>query len=233
MKNNISFNNPNPNFLYKMSFIGIAFLMLSLTACSHPMRITNQDEYFATPIAQSKDFKIIGVTSANSSDPENSKYVNAIVDGLKRGGNFEKVIYPYNASMHDSVCNYAIDITVKPEYTGRGSNFFVNWPGFLIFAPAIWGYGYNADIETVANISKNGSGQSQQINVVTNYKFRQAEIDRTWTEIGWLEFGLIPLIGGAAFMEYDPDVTGEFIAKVSPTYGEYVARKITETINNH
>ena len=102
-----------------------------------------------------------------------------------------------------------------PHYDGEGLNFLVNWPGFLIFAPAIWGYGYNAEIETKVNITRLTDGSSQQIAISTKYKFRQAEIDRTWTEVGWFEVGLIPLIGGVVFIQYDTDVTDEFITKVA------------------
>jgi len=123
-----------------------------------------------------------------------------------------------------------IDINVVPHYSGEGLNFLVNWPGFLIFAPAIWGYGYNAEINTQVNITRLSDSSSKQISIPTKFTFRQAEIDRTWTEVGWLEFGVIPLIGGIVFIQYDPDVTDEFITKVSPYYGPYVARKILEAL---
>ncbi len=69
------------------------------------------------------------------------------------------------------------------------------------------------------------------------YHFRHAAINRTWTDASWFEVGIIALIGGAAFTSYDTGVTNEFIQKVSPSYGPYVAKKIVETacdcLNNH
>lgn len=198
--------------------------------CSHPMRVTNLDQYYAPPSAPPKKETIkLGITSGTASDIQGSRYVNAAIDALKRNSAIEKVVYPYNKAVHEGMVDTVVDISIIPRYSGRGSNFFVNWPGFLIFAPAIWGYGYNADIDTKANVTRLKDNLSQQVDIPTNWDFRQAEIDRTWTEIGWFEVSLIPFIGGIVFTQYDPDVTDEFITKISPTYGEFVARKIADT----
>lgn len=212
-------------FLFLILFVGLVF-----TGCSHSLRITNADNYFAPPSPPVKEPFKIGVTSANAADPQNSRYINSIVEALQRTGSFERVIYPYSQAIHQDQVNIVTDITVVPHYSGEGLNFLVNWPGFLIFAPAIWGYGYNAEIETKVSITRLQDGSTQQIEVPAKYKFRQAEIGRTWTEIGWLEWGVIPLIGGIVFIQYDPDVTDEFITKVSPNYGAYVAKKILEAL---
>lgn len=207
----------------------ILFLMITsvvLAGCSHSLQIKNLDEYFSPPLSPPKASLRIGVTSSCDADRQNSRYITAIVSSLQRTGALQGLIYPYDHSLYQGEVDVIIDITVIPRYSGRISNFFVNWPGFLIFAPAIWGYGYNADIETIVNISRLKEDHSKEIPITTKYYFRQAEIDRTWTEIGWFEVGLIPLIGGFVFTGYDSDVTDEFITKVSPDYGPYVARKI-------
>jgi len=137
------------------------------------------------------------------------------------------VIYPYSQAVEDQV-NGLIDITVNPRYSGRVSNFFVNWPGFLIWAPALFGYDYNADIETNILITRLSDMHNDRINIPASFKFRQAALDRTWTEIGWLEVSLIPFIGGFVMTQYDPDVTDTFIKEVSPIFGEYVSRTVIE-----
>lgn len=204
----------------------LPFALFALTGCTHSLRITNLGDYFAPPVSSPEESLRIGITSGSDSHIQNSRYVSSIVDALQRNGSIEKVIYPYNAAVQNARVDVLLDISVNPKYSGRGSNFFVNWPGFLIWAPAIWGYGYNAEIETRVNINRQNKNQSQQIIVMNRYKFRQAEFDRTWTEIGWLEVSIIPFIGGIAFIQYDPDVTDEFITKVYSYYGPYVASKI-------
>lgn len=213
----------NPMF----SFIAAISLFLAV-GCSHPLRITNADQYFTPPSAPPiKETIKIGVTSSNVADMQIGRYVNAIVEALQRNSMVEKVVYPYSQAIHQ--VDVVVDVALIPHYTGSSNNFFVNWPGFFIFAPAIWGYGYNANIDTKANITLLKDNRSQQIDIPTQWKFRQAEMDRTWTEIGWLEVGLIPFIGGFVVMDYDLDVTDEFITKVSPNYASYVAGKIMAT----
>ncbi|QWV94588.1 hypothetical protein KP004_05220 [Geomonas oryzisoli] len=210
--------------------LATSLLIVMSSGCTHNMRITNADDYFVPPAAVPKQTIKLGVTSTNSSHPQNSKYINAIVDALQRNSSVERVIYPYTTANNKDQADAVIDLSVKPHYDGKGSNFFVNWPGFLIFAPAIWGYGYTADISTEAIVTNVKSGKSQQLSIPAHYEFRQAEIDRTWTEVGWLEIGIIPLIGGIAFTGYDDDLTPEFIKNVAPSYGPYVATKTTRAV---
>jgi len=194
----------------------LLFVLITLycIGCSHNMQVTNMKDNFSPPIPPPKETIKIGIKSSDDAEMEKCKYVSAVVDAIRRSGSFEKTIYPYSHSVHNGDVDVIVDLSVSPTYSGNGSNFLVNWPGFLIFAPAIWGYGYNAEIETTASITFSEQNISQQISMPTKYKFRQAEIDRTWTELGWFEVGIIPLIGGIAFTQYDPDVTDEFISIV-------------------
>ena len=63
-------------------------------------------------------------------------------------------------------------------------------------------------------------------------KIRHADISRTWTEIGWLEWGVIPLIGGICFIQYDDDVTPLAADKIQLPIGDYIAQKIIARIKN-
>lgn len=172
--------------------------------------------------------KVIGISSEDQSY-QNQQYIKSIVSALRTSNTFDQVIYPYNTSVSKKA-DYIINITVSPHYSGKISNFFVNWPGFLVFTPAIIGYGYNAQINTDLSISNSKNKKSQISKVTNNYNFRHAEMDRTWTEIGWFEVSLIPFIGGFFFTQYDPDATEEFLVKVSDNYGAGVARSIVEGI---
>lgn len=210
----------------RLATAGLVVLALAASGCSHAMHITNLHEYQAVPTAPMYPPKKVGITSRNLTDPGTRGFVDAVAEGLRRDGSFERVLYPYDGRPD---ADLVVDVSVSPRYSGRGSNFLVNWPGFLIFAPAIWGYGYEAAIQTQVSI-RSPDGRTQDLAIPTNYRFRQAEIDRTWTEIGWLEVGIIPLIGGIVFTQYDPDLTPEFVAKVGPNYGAYVAQRIREAV---
>ncbi len=208
------------------SLVAVLFL---LSGCTHAMRITNTDKFTLSPTAPlSKPVKL-GVTSASDVHPQNKRYVAAIIEALQKNGNVSQVLYPYKRTENDTVDAVA-DITVNPKYSGVGSNFFVNFPGFLIFAPAIWGYGYQADIDTQVLLVNAKESSQQQISIPCSYEFRQADMNRTWTELGWLEIGIIPFVGGIVFTGYDENVTEQFITKVSPSYGPFVAAKIVSAI---
>jgi hypothetical protein len=207
-----------------MIFVGIL-----LTGCTHQLHITNSAEYFAPPATPTRQAIKLGVTSSSISDPQNSKYISAIVDALQKNSSIERVIYPYNQAANKDMTDAVVDISVNARYDGDGSNFFVNFPGWLIFAPAIWGYGYSAQIETLATVTSEKDGQSRQITIPITYHFRQAAMNRTWTEVSWFEVGIIALVGGAVFTSYDTSVTDEFIQNASPNYGPYVAKKIVST----
>jgi hypothetical protein len=54
----------------------------------------------------------------------------------------------------------------------------------------------------------------------------------TWTEIGWLEVGVIPFFGGLIFAgTYDPDVTPLVMDKIEQPVGDYIAQEIVSRIN--
>jgi hypothetical protein len=208
----------------------LLFLGFAASGCSHDLRITNLDDYYGAPAAALRNKKAARVTMAQPGNLFAGRYVNAIANSLQRSGNFSRVIFPYNEASHRDQVDMVIAIDVKPQYSGSTANFFINFPGFLIFAPAIWGYEYHANIATDVTVTDLASGSASRRVIPTNYTFRQAEIDRTWTEIGWFEWGITPFIGGFFFMDYDPDVTSEFITRVSPNYGFYVAQNIITLI---
>lgn len=213
----------------KLTFFVVLIAVFSI-GCSHNMRVTNMKDNFSPPLPPPKKPINIGIKSSDAADMEKGRYITAVVDALNQSGSFEKTIYPYSRSVHEGSVDVLVNLSVSPDYSGKGSNFFVNFPGFLIFAPAIWGYGYTADIETIANITFPEENVTRQLSVPAHYSFRQAEIDRTWTEIGWFEVGIIPLIGGIAFTQYDPDVTDDFITKIERNYGSKIANNIIETV---
>ena len=204
--------------------------MLVFSGCSHSLHITNLDEQLMTPVPPLKEPVKIGVSSGNEVQVQNARYVAAIVEALKHNSNVGQVVYPYSRATSTAPVDVLVDIAVNTKYDGKGNNFFVNFPGFIIFAPAIWGYGYDAWIDTQVSVTDLKSNVSQQISSPAHYTFRHADIDRTWTVAGGWVIWPIPLVGGFVFTGYDPDITDLFITKVSPSYGPYVASKIMASL---
>jgi hypothetical protein len=217
----------------RMLLLTCLFGIFLVSGCSHQMHITNAEDYFSPPSPPlAKPIKL-GVTSSNVTDAKNSRYVNAVIDALQRSGNFERVLYPFSQTVNQGQADVLLDIAVNPKYDGSGANFWISWPGFIIFAPAAWGYKYTAEIETRVSITDLKDKTSKQVAVPIHYIFRQADISRAWTEAGgWFFFSVPALIGGIVFTGYDDDVTNEFITKVSPNYGAYVSKKIVDALQS-
>ena len=201
--------------------------LLLLCACVHTLEIDNlpADSFTASALANRP--LAVGVVNASSA-PETDGYVEAVALALQLQASVARVIYPWSKGTSvDVVAN----VTVDPEYKGAGANFLVNWPGFLVFAPAWNGYKYRANPRTRVQLT-DASGQAlDTIDWQYDYSFHQADMGRTWTEVGWLEWSVIPLVAGFVFINYDTDQTPHFIREVAPSYGKQVADQIAQRLS--
>ena len=140
------------------------------------------------------------------------------------------VVYPYTS---DDEVDVLASVEVVPRYKGAGRNYFVDFPGFLIFAPKWYGYMYRAEITTRVTLVKPGSNESLgELEWADEYRFRQADRGRSWTQLGWLEVGLVPFIGGFFHIRYDEDQSQPFALKASKAYGQQAARRILNALGD-
>ena len=216
---------------FKQKGVILFFLLIFLlivSGCSHQLTLKNANQY--TESMPFLDEQItIGITASPTQEQE--VFVNYIVDELINIGNC-KIKYPYTYTKEIPV-DYMIDLRIKVDYKGSGTNFLISWPGYIVFAPAWNGFIYFANINTDLKITDYKSGEvklSKSYN--TNYRCNQAEFDRTFIEISWLEYGIIALIGGLMNMSYDNDITPEFNMALSRPYGSYIARNIAKQIKS-
>ncbi len=142
------------------------------------------------------------------------------------------VLLPYNMSSSRQV-DVVANVSVQSEYKGSGWNFLVNFPGFLIFAPAWNGYVYKVNYNVNVGLTK-GSDRTQidSFSVPIHLNIRHADMNRTWTEISWFEVGVIALVGGIVFTGYDDSVSQLVMEKVQAPIGDYIAQEIVNRINN-
>jgi hypothetical protein len=178
------------------------------------------------PLGRDVSIGVVPVPTA-STDNACQRLIKATANSLSRCAN---VVLPCPA---DQKVDYLVEISPKSEYKGSFWNWFpINWPGFLIFTPAWNGYAYKANYDFDMVIRKPEKGeQIASFSVPIHLKVRHADIDRTWTEIGWLEWGVIPLVVGPFFTAYDPDVTDQAMDKTEVQLGEYLAEKIISRIH--
>lgn len=211
------------------SSIGLLVAVIFSSGCAHELTVKNLRTYQNHQINPLCKPLTIGVVQS-SGDEDLQQLVNGVGTALQR--NSATVVLPYRVGQ-GAPADVVASIAIRPEYKGSGWNFLINWPGFLVWAPAWNGYVYKANYDVQIVLTK-GSDNSKisSWSMPIKLDLRQAEIDRTWTEIGWLEWGITPLIGGFVFIRYDTDVTPILLDKIEAPIGEYIAKEIIARINN-
>lgn len=210
----------------QISFLAIIALF---TGCAHQLEIKNLQAYqnlSITPLAKSHTIGIVPSTE----DVASKQLVRGIGNALNKYS--ATVLLPYYANSSRKA-DIIAQITIRPEYKGSGANFWINWPGFLIWTPAWNGYVYKANYDISISLTDAAGRKIDSWKMPIALNIRHAEIDRTWTEIGWFEVSLIPFVGGFVFMEYDPDVTPLLANAIEVPIGDYIAQDIVHRINNY
>lgn len=209
-----------------MSLVAVLAVIVAC-GCAHQLTVRNMQDYRASGIVNLPAATTVGVIE-DGGDKNTSLLVDGVASEMQRNG--AKVVYPCAANGQPA--DVVAQITVKPVFKGSGANFFINFPGFLVWAPAWNGYVYKANFDIHVNLVK-GSDRSVVLNsfdVPVNLDIRHAAIDRTWTEVSWFEVGAIALVGGIVFMQYDSDVTPLLMREIERPIGEYVAKKILTNV---
>jgi len=206
----------------------LAGLMLSATmvGCTHQLKIKNLHTYRNTSIQSLETSLRVGIRST-CTEINDQQLIHDI------GSNLAK----YNARVTTSILpdNSNVDVianaSISSDYKGSGWNFLINFPGFLVWAPAWNGYVYTVTHNITVSLSDAKTGkQLDTINVPVVLNIRHADIDRTWTEISWFEFGVIAFVGGIVFIGYDDDVTPLVTQKAGPIITDLVAQRIASSL---
>lgn len=212
-----------------ISIAALVFVMPILSGCSHTLEVKNMQLYKPQFVnAQGKSIRV-GL-SAVTSTPEEERLVMAIANALKRDG--FQVTYPfYQKDDNLRSVDYIVKLNCSSEYKGSGWNFLINWPGFLIWTPAWHGYKYRAVYGFDADITNTRTNESlPRISSPVDLDLRHADMGRTWTELSWLEWGIIAFVGGILFTRYDHDVTPMVLDRAEYKIGDYVSSKIASSL---
>jgi len=203
--------------------IWLLILLLVASGCSHPLEVRNINQYKASRQSFAKEL-IVGVTTPNTVNDG-----KVLVDGTVQHLGFYsgKVIYP---AMPDRPCDVLCRVTVSPRHKGSAGNFLVNFPGFLVWAPAWHGYIYKPGYDIDVDLTTPQGEPLDSFSLPIDLDVRHADLDRSWTELSWLEVGVIALVGGVVFTQYDDDVTALVEADTKRHLGGYIAQEIMARI---
>lgn len=214
--------------MMRMLSIGMSGLILLVSGCAHPLQVRNLSSYRSVSINPLDKRITVGIVPSTD-EIHSRRLIKGIGEALGRHN--ANVILPYPEGSTKKVDAVAT-ISVQPEYKGSGWNFLVNFPGFLVWAPAWNGYVYRVNYNVDVLLTKAADGSKiDSWSIPVNLDVRHAGMNRTWTEISWLEVGAIAFIGGLVFTQYDNGVTPLVMDKIELSIGDYIAQEIVNRLN--
>ena len=195
--------------------------MLILSGCSHPLTVKNIRTYqVQMPIPLEQRLSLGIIPQAGDRDSE------LILKRIPSALHTMDVTMPYQRGSSREV-DVIAQVSIQPEYKGSGWNFLINWPGFLIFTPAWNGYVYKVNYKIDVDLTKaDGNQPISSFSTPIELNIRHAAMNRTWTEISWLEVSVIAFVGGIVFTGFDDQVSTLTAEKVKDDLAEYIAAKI-------
>jgi hypothetical protein len=205
-------------------------IMMLGSGCAHTLDVKNIRSYENVQTHPLQKPLTIGVLPSTD-DTGSQQLMKGIETAL---GRYSTTVVLPNSTGTVNKADVIANINIRSEYKGSGWNFLINFPGFLIFTPAWNGYVYKANYNVDIALAKGmDNSKVEDWSVPINLDLRQAEIDRTWTEVSWLEVGAIAFIGGIVFTGYDTDVTPILGEKIANPIGDYIAQDIVNHINTN
>jgi hypothetical protein len=213
--------------LLKYAVVGL--LALNVVGCAHNLEVKNLNSYHNTVMQPLLKPAVVGITTT-SGDFDCRRIVRAIAQEL--GKYSAETVFPYAPAGSKKV-DVVANIDVKPKYEGSGANFFISWPGFLIWTPAWNGYVYNVTFDVNVSLAKSATGeQIDQFTIPLNLDVRHADMNRTWVEgAGWFFWTTPAFIGAFFHIRYDDNVTTLLLNKVELPLADYIAQEIVNRIN--
>lgn len=226
----------NPCYLRKALFkfiLGLLIIAISfLQGCSFPVTVKNRaGEAPVTFIRPTwKTDATLGIYPFPSSDRYTLICYDAVVEQINLSGAFRNVIKNYSGR---DGADIVLKIEINPEYkVDRGKNFFIQWPGFLIFTPHWHGLVYTLILHGKASIESHSGDLLNTVVTDEDYQVRYTSTGRailTGFPVGWFLFGAASLLSNA-YIAWDDTMRDEAYRKLERDFGIRFARKILDTL---
>ena len=197
-----------------------------LAACTHTLELTSNPA--DTSIVKSPQSPV----SIGFSDTDD-ELLNAVINKIGSHSRISDIKKAHKTG--DSDVDYEIHLNNDVSYGATGQNFFITFPGFIIFTHAWLGYKYTADIKTTSVLMDPEGGRLSEAVIHAPYEFRFTSFPRgaAASLVGWLVpgYGLFAVIPGGIFASnYDERATPELIQMITPSYSSFVADKVIDQI---
>jgi hypothetical protein len=197
--------------------------------CTHTARITNAKKFAPVDHRPTKRLTL-GIAPVTD-----DRLLSAAINKVKADASITecKENFHFGAEFKP---DYVCQLSRETKFKAAGQNFFITFPGFIIFTHALAGYKYTADITTHSTVTDLNSNQVSQAAIHTPIEFRHCSFARGAAAgcFGWLltGYGAAAIIPGAIFASsYDKRATTEFMEKAEQTYAGYVSSRVLEQLS--
>ena len=201
-------------------------LLAFLTACTHTLELTSEP---SRDLPWQPVDEPVRLVIPDSNDP----MVDGIVREMLMDSRVDRIGRPGRLDVADP--DYIVDVRTETEFDADDQNFWITFPGFLLWTHAWMGYKYHANVQTTSEVRDPEGKTLSKIVIETPYEMRYTSFPRgaSASLVGWLTpgFGVLAVIPGGMFAsDYDDRGTGDFEAAANPSYSAVVASRILQQI---
>ncbi len=222
----------------KIVYAGGLLALLLFSGCAHNLEYNGIDVYHAAK--QDHTFKEVRVAIlVDDSDisraalHELTPLAQKLQESLSRQGGYAVSV------VHSMPQHRTADVVVNMSLAGmnksaKGSNFWVCWPGFILFTHAWLGYGYSFSLVTTCDVMLASDKSSLgKVSIPLDLNVRYADFTTTVLNgVTWFEWSVLGAVNGCIQMvNYDSDFEPELREQVYPVYTSQIADGIIEIIN--
>ena len=210
-------------------------LLLLLSGCRHRLEVLNQSHYKVDNVSDLSQKGLVVSLSSNHQTGEVMRWLGIIAKDMEEIGGYKTSVVDIATDNTMLINDVHITIIFR-EITGDGSwgNFFVCWPGFLIFTHAWKGCSYDVHwgIESAIDFSGGLSyTDNQNFNLDVRYASSGTAMANNW---GWAIYPLFTvtaIMKGYQTLSFDKQMIGELHSVFDETAAHYLAKKLVLLIN--
>lgn len=200
-----------------------------MAGCTHTARITK------SPMAAAPSRTMERPVSVGFEPVGNQPLLEAAINQFQMNPSVGACTKNYKAGT-DSRAEYVCQLSMEPKFKASGQNFFIAFPGYLVFTHALVGYKYKADLKTHSILEDAQGNPVSEIDIAAPYEFRHCSFARGASAgiCGWLVpgYGAAAIVPGAIFAgSYDKRATKEFEEKVQANYAALISAKVLEQVD--
>jgi len=211
----------------------LLLILLFASGCAHSLEARYKGDNLAFALTQERleSQLVVGIRSPNINDKYGEILYNSFSDALNRSGNFSRVIQNFNQPTTN--VDILIEVEIHNEYSTDPLNFFIQWPGTLIFAAWWNGLIYYNDISTSLSITNVKTGEKKLVSSEDRFKINYTNKARgIWagSMLGWLLYTAPGFITAVVPSGWDDTMKRDTFFKIREEYGKIIAQQTIQAL---